>query len=353
MSLLCRSMSRALDRAVLRWTGAAAVAAMLSLAMACAALAQGNPPGWLPGVNAEPATPPAGSWKPAVPSKSRDADGQGGSTAVRRPPADGRGVRKSDGALGQVKLEALLTDDGQSIDQGIAWHVFAEKAEPDGKRRLLRTIKEARPIAQLPVGTYMVTASFGRAHLTRRITIGAGEAKSEPFVLNAGGLRVAATLQKGDAAQDRLVSYDILSDERDQSGQRQKIMSQAKPGLIIRLNAGLYHIVSTYGDANARLHADVAVEAGKLTEISVAHAGARVTLKLVTRAGGDALADAQWSIANAQGEVIKTTAGALPAHILAPGSYTVTASYSGRTYRREFKVQAGDVTHVELVIQQP
>ncbi len=93
------------------------------------------------------------------------------------------------------------------------------------------------------------------------------------------------------------------------------------------------------------------VEAGKLTEVNVVHAAARVTLKLVTRAGGEALADTQWSIANAHGDVIRESAGALPSHILAAGSYVVTARYSGRMFKREFKVQAGDITHVELVIQ--
>ena len=37
------------------------------------------------------------------------------------------------------------------------------------------------------------------------------------------------------------------------------ILSEAKPGLVIRLNAGAYHIVSTYGQTNATVRADASL----------------------------------------------------------------------------------------------
>ena len=51
------------------------------------------------------------------------------------------------------------------------------------------------------------------------------------------------------------------------------------------------------------------------------------------------------------GEPVKESVGALPSHILAPGSYTVIAKSGGQTYRRDFAVQAGDVVQVEVVMQ--
>src|SRR5690348_4098101 len=127
-------------------------------------------------------------------------------------------------------------------------------------------------------------------------------------------------------------------------------MSAISTGVIVRLNAGIYSIQSTYGDANATARADVTVEAGKLTEASLAHAAAKVTFKLVTRAGGDAMADTQWSVSNLRGEPIKESVGALPTHILAPGRYTVVARHAGQQFRRDFAVKAGDVAQVELVM---
>jgi hypothetical protein len=170
-------------------------------------------------------------------------------------------------------------------------------------------------------------------------------------VLNAGGLRLMPALASGEAISDKAVSYDIYSDERDKYGQRMRVMSGAKPGLVTRLNAGIYSIVGTYGDANAVARADVTVEAGKLTEATLTHAAARVTFKLVTRAGGDAIADTQWNVANARGETVKESVGALPTHIFAPGTYTVSARNAGEVFNRTFAVQAGQVVQVEVLRQ--
>ena len=128
-------------------------------------------------------------------------------------------------------------------------------------------------------------------------------------------------------------------------------MADAKPGLIIRLNAGAYHIVSVYGDANAKVRADVTVEPGRLTEATINHTAAKVTFKLVLQPGGEALADTTWSILTPGGDVVKESAGALPTHILAAGSYTVLARYNGKNYTRDFALEAGDVKQVEVVIR--
>jgi hypothetical protein len=253
---------------------------------------------------------------------------------------------------GQVSLVALLTQDGQSIEQGLVWRVYRDKPGPDGKLRLLATNREASPSLRLEPGDYVVNVAFGRAHLTRKITVSGDRPTQERFVLNAGGLRLTPVLAGGEAIADKAVSYEIYSDERDQYGQRVRVMAGARPGLVIRLNAGIYNIVGTYGDANAVARTDVTVEAGKLTEVTLTHAAARVTFKLVVRAGGDAIADTQWSIANARGETVKESVGALPTHIFAPGTYTVSARNAGDVFQRTFTVRAGDVAQVEVIRQQ-
>lgn len=248
-----------------------------------------------------------------------------------------------------VTLIALLTDDGQTIDQGVTWRVYRGRPGLDGKLTLVTQAKEASPIVKLDPGEYIVNAAFGRAHLTRRIKLEAGKTSTEKFVINAGGLKVNAVLATGEPAPEKTVVYDILSEERDQFGQRIKVMPAAKPGLIIRLNAGIYRIVSTYGDANATVSADLAVEPGKLTDATVTHSAAKVTLKLVSQTGGEAIADTQWAILTSNGDVVKESAGALPSHILAPGTYAVTAKSGEQTFRREFTVKGGDTAVVEVV----
>jgi hypothetical protein len=266
-------------------------------------------------------------------------------TVVPRSPVIPKG-----GAPGQLSLAAFLTEDSQPIQQGLVWRVFREKATVDGKSVLVSTHRDANPTVRLEAGTYQIHVALGRANLTRKIVVAPEQATLERFVLNAGGLRVVPVLAKGEPASDRVVSFEVQSDERDSHGQRVKVVTGAKTGVVLRLNAGIYSIVSTYGDANAVARADVTVEAGKLTDVTLAHAVAKVTFKLVTRPGGDAIADTHWSLTTGQGDAVRESSGALPTHFLAPGAYVVSARHAGRVYRRQFSVRTGDTAFVEVVI---
>jgi hypothetical protein len=312
------------------------IAATLGLAVAQASAQQPERGGWQAETNTG-ASPPA----VAVPPNT---------TIVPRSVPEPRPASLPPG-VGQVSLVALLTQDGQGIEQGLVWRLFADRPGPDGKLKLLATHREASPSLRLAPGDYVVNVAFGRAHLTRKITVPPERAVEERFVLNAGGLRLIPALASGEPISDKAVSYDIYSDERDKHGQRVRVMGGAKPGLVTRLNAGIYSVVGTYGDANAVARADVTVEAGKLTEATLTHAAARVTFKLVAQAGGDAIADTQWIVVNVRGETVKESVGALPTHILAPGTYTVSARNAGEIFNRTVSVQAGQVVQVEVLRQ--
>ena len=267
-------------------------------------------------------------------------------TMVPRSPA----VGKASVAPGQLSLVAYLTDTSPAITQGLVWRVFRDSSGPDGRPQLVSTHKEPSPTLRLDPGTYSINVALGRANLTRKIAVAGERTAREKFVLNAGGLRIVPVLATGERASEKLVSFDVESDERDEYGQRTKVVAGAKTGIVLRLNAGIYSIVSTYGDANAVARADVSVEAGKLSEVTLTHPAAQVSFKLVTREGGDAIADTQWSVANAQGDTVKESSGALPSHILAPGTYVARAKHAGRLFRRDFAVKAGDNVLVEVVM---
>src|SRR5690606_25565540 len=117
------------------------------------------------------------------------------------------------------------------------------------------------------------------------------------------------------------------------------IVPMAKAGQIIRLNQGLYHVVSRYGSSNAVVRADISVEAGKLTEAQIFHKAARVTLKLVAQHGGEALADTSWLVTTSEGAQVVESVGASPSIILTEGEYIATARHDGQTYERSFTVE--------------
>ncbi|WP_295559533.1 hypothetical protein [uncultured Hyphomicrobium sp.] len=250
----------------------------------------------------------------------------------------------------QVRMVARLTSDGQEIEEGLVWRVFWHPPGDSTRSTQVAVKQEARPTFKLKVGDYVVNAALGRAHITRKITVtgGSTEPLVEEFVLNAGGLRLKALVSGAEAANNA-VSYAVYSD-RDQTDNRRLVLSAARPNLIVRLNAGIYHIVSTYGDCNATVQSDVTVEAGKLTEATVTHSAAKATFKLVQRAGGEALPDTEWTIQNPQGDEIKESVGALPTHILAPGSYTIVAKSQGRQFQRDITLANGETAQVELVM---
>jgi len=250
-----------------------------------------------------------------------------------------------------VNFKALLTETGPEVRDGLVWRIYDSKPGRDGRYKLISTHRDAAPTADLRPGDYLINAAYGLSNLTKKVTVTPGQSTGETLVLNAGGLRLGSILANGAELAPNAVRYDVFADEADQFGNRLKVMGEAKPGVIIRLNAGVYHIVSVYGDANAVVRADVTVEPGKLTDATINHSAARVSFKLVLRRGGEAQADTRWNILTPGGDIVKESAGALPTHILAAGRYTVLARHKGKDYSQDFLINTGEVKQIEVVIR--
>jgi hypothetical protein len=97
------------------------------------------------------------------------------------------------------------------------------------------------------------------------------------------------------------------------------------------------------------VRSDIRVQAGKLTDITVTHRAAVITLKLVTEKGGEALANTAWSVLTPGGDVIKESIGAFPHVVLAEGEYRCIARNDGRVYERDFKVINGVDGDIEVL----
>ena len=120
-------------------------------------------------------------------------------------------------------------------------------------------------------------------------------------------------------------------------------------GDVVLIPEGTYHIVSNYGDANATVRSDIRVQVGKLTDATVNHRAAIITLKLVNERGGEARANTQWSVLTPGGDVIKESIGAFPRVILAEGEYRAIARNENHSYEGEFKVVNGVDREVEVI----
>ncbi|RWC64524.1 hypothetical protein [Mesorhizobium sp.] len=248
---------------------------------------------------------------------------------------------------GAITLSAQLTDKGSDITRGIVWRVFKPQAV-NGKLPMVASAHGGTAVFQLEPGSYLVHASYGRAGATKRITVGK-DTKRESLVLDAGGLKLDAVLSGGVRIPPKKLRFSIYEGTAETNGDRALIIPDVEPNSVVRLNAGIYHIVSTYGAVNAVIRSDIRVEAGKLTEATVEHHAAEITMKLVRETGGEAIADTSWSLLNESGDPIKETVGAFASMVLAEGDYTIIAKNRDRIYQKDFTVVAGQNQEIEVL----
>ncbi|OJF93715.1 hypothetical protein [Pararhizobium antarcticum] len=255
-------------------------------------------------------------------------------------------------ALKDVSLQALLTEKGKPVEQGLTWRVFSPFPGSDGKLPLLATSEGGSAAFQLVPGEYFVNVAFGRAGATRKIRVPeTGTAENQMLVLDAGGMMLNAISGSDVRIPPDELSFSIYSADVKEDGERALVVADVKPNTVTRLNTGTYHVVSDYGTVNAVIRADIQVEAGKLTEATIQHRAAKLTLKLVSEAGGEAIADTAWSILTSSGDVVSESVGAFPTLILAEGAYTAIARNKEQIFQRDFKVVAGVNKDVEVLLK--
>ncbi|MBB6410928.1 hypothetical protein [Mesorhizobium sangaii] len=252
------------------------------------------------------------------------------------------------GSAGAITLSAQLTDKGADITRGIVWRVFKPEAV-NGKLPMVASAHGGTAVFQLEPGSYLVHASYGRAGATKRITVVGKDAKRESLVLDAGGLKLDAVLSGGVRIPPKNLRFSIYEGTAAPNGERALIIPDVEPNSVVRLNAGTYHVVSTYGAVNAVIRSDIRVEAGKLTEATVEHHAAEITMKLVRETGGEAIADTSWSLLNESGDPIKESVGAFASMVLAEGDYTIIAKNRDRIYQKDFTVVAGQNQEIEVL----
>ena len=120
-------------------------------------------------------------------------------------------------------------------------------------------------------------------------------------------------------------------------------------GDVILVPEGIDHIVSKYGDVNSVVRSDIRVQSGKLTDATVTHRAAIITLKSSTTAAAKRSPTRNGPCSTPGGDVIKEATGAFPRVILAEGDYRAIARNEDKTYERAFKVVTGVDGEVEVL----
>ena len=246
---------------------------------------------------------------------------------------------------GALAVSARFGHDLPAIGGGLHWRVY--RTEQNGIPRLVKEDKGPAPTFVLAPGAYVVSVGFGLANVTKAVQVRA-ETMKDVFEIPAGGLRIEGRVGDARIPQGQ-ISFDLYKGSQFEPGDKRPIASAIMTGDIVLLPEGAYHIVSNYGDANATVRSDIRVEVGKLTDATINHRAAIITLKLVNERGGEARADTQWSVLTPGGDVVKESIGAFPRVILAEGEYRAIARNDNRTYESEFRVVAGVDREVEVI----
>jgi hypothetical protein len=303
-----------------------------------------RPPADVPLVPPGPAqslAPPAGSLAPPAPK---------GPQMQSLPPSGNVAPAQSAPAVpaGQVPLSvsARFGRDLPAINGGLHWRIY--RPEQTGAPRLVKEDKGAAPVFTLPPGSYVVSVAFGLATVAKAVQL-RSDAVKEVLEITAGGLRIEGRVGDVRIPQGQ-ISFELYRGSQFEAGDKRPIAQAIMTGDIVLVPEGAYHIVSNYGDGNSVVRSDIRVQAGKLTDTTVNHRAAIITLKLVNERGGEARANTQWSVLTPGGDVIRESiVGAFPRVILAEGEYRMIARNEGKTYEGEFRVVNGVDREVEII----
>jgi hypothetical protein len=246
-----------------------------------------------------------------------------------------------------LSLSARYGKDMPVINGGLVWRVFADHPDETGAFKTIKEDHSANPNIVLPPGNYVVHVALGLVSALRTVSLKA-ETDRELFLLPAGGLRIEGRVGSSKIPTNQ-ISFAIYKGSQFEIGERAPLVPTVAAGDVVLLPEGTYYIVSNYGDANSVVRSDIRVTAGKLTDVTVTHRAAVITLKLVTDKGGEALANTAWSVITPGGDVIKESIGAFPKVVLSEGEYRAIAKNEGKVYERPFNVVNGVDGEVEVI----
>jgi hypothetical protein len=260
------------------------------------------------------------------------------------PPQAPANMRPGEGA---ILASARFGRDGAVINGGLHWRVYPDKPDATGVFRLLKEDSSAQPTFVLPAGGYIIHVTCGLASAAKPVNL-RNEAKREVFDVPAGGLRIEGHVGNTKIATGQ-ISFDIFKGSQFESGERRPIASGVLTGEVVLVPEGTYYILSKYGDGNAVVRSDIRVQPGKLTDIIVTHRAAAIMFKLVSKRGGEALANTDWAVLSPAGDTITETKGAFPRVILAEGEYKIIARNDNKVYQQDLTVIPGVDGEIEVL----
>ena len=217
-----------------------------------------------------------------------------------------------------LSLMAVIEGTQTVLKDGLTWRIYDSPAEK--RAALITSSKDANPRFDVPPGAYIIHVSYGLASASRRII----PIPNDRVTFNV-------YVAQGSDPEGRLVAENILANK------------------VLYLPSGLYRVVSRYGRTNAIATADLRIDSGVLSQATLTHRAATVTLKLVRAKGAEALGGTRFSVLTPGGDIVREISGAFPTLTLAEGEYLILARNGGKLYSEDAVIKSGFDRDIEVL----
>jgi hypothetical protein len=234
-----------------------------------------------------------------------------------------------------LALSARLTTMSLHIARDVAWQVRNEA----GELILDATANELQ--SPLPPGEYIIEATYGAVSLRETVRLVPGNSVSVNFVLNAGGLRVLASVKGLDSADIKSKTFVYALAGIDQG---KLVAHSEQAGELLKLPAGQYRVETRMGEGNVIAVTDVRIRPGKMSAIEVNHQAGLARLNFV----GAPDVEVIWDVRPIDGVKIASLHGLTQTLALKPGTYLAEAHVNGEIMTAKFKIEAGEQRDIML-----
>ena len=243
-----------------------------------------------------------------------------------------------------LSLMAVIEGTQTVLKDGLTWRIYDSPAEK--RAALITSSKDANPRFDLPPGAYIIHVSYGLASASRRIIL-AQQTANERMAISAGGLSLSARVGDLPIPNDRVTFNVYVAQGSDPEGRL--VAENILANKVLYLPSGLYRVVSRYGRTNAIATADLRIDSGVLSQATLTHRAATVTLKLVRAKGAEALGGTRFSVLTPGGDIVREISGAFPTLTLAEGEYLILARNGGKLYSEDAVIKSGFDRDIEVL----
>ena len=243
-----------------------------------------------------------------------------------------------------LSLMAVIEGTQTVLKDGLTWRIYDSPAEK--RAALITSSKDANPRFDLPPGAYIIHVSYGLASASRRIIL-AQQTANERMAISAGGLSLSARVGDLPIPNDRVTFNVYVAQGSDPEGRL--VAENILANKVLYLPSGLYRVVSRYGRTNAIATADLRIDSGVLSQATLTHRAATVTLKLVRAKGAEALGGTRFSVLTPGGDIVREISGAFPTLTLAAGEYLILARNGGKLYSEDAVIKSGFDRDIEVL----